>query len=192
MGHYRFNKRIPVAESHFSEFQTRYKPIHSRFVKYCDSISYGVMEAKDLVQETVWVVLRRWDEIQKKDSLLAFMIGVANRQIKAQLRQMQRQTRFDQEKEALLKMEARIQNADLAYDIHLMYQAMEQLGEKEKECLVMVEISGFSIREVSEIQGDSEGAVKTRLSRARQRLKSLLLDNTQVKTSASTLFSILL
>lgn len=150
------------------------------------------MEAKDLVQETVWVVLRRWDEIQKKDSLLAFMIGVANRQIKAQLRQMQRQTRFDQEKEALLKMEARIQNADLAYDIHLMYQAMEQLGEKEKECLVMVEISGFSIREVSEIQGDSEGAVKTRLSRARQRLKSLLLDNTQVKTSASTLFSILL
>ena len=184
-----------MAEAHFQEFQTRYKSIHSRFVKYCDSMAYGVMESKDLVQETVLVVLRRWNEIQNKDSLLAFMIGVASNQIKVQLRHLQRETRLELEKEALRKMEAKTQNAELAYDIHLMYQAMDQLGEKERDCLVMFEISGFSIQEITVIQKDSEGAVKTRLSRARQRLKALLEDETSEKRTqmpASTLFSFLL
>ena len=184
-----------MAEAHFQEFQTRYKPIHSRFVKYCDSMAYGVMESKDLVQETVLVVLRRWDEIRKKDSLLAFMIGVAGNQIKVQLRHLQRETRLELEKEALQKMEAQTQNAELAYDIHLMYKAMDQLGEKERDCLVMFEISGFSIQEIAGIQKDSEGAVKTRLSRARQRLKALLEDEAsekRIKMPVSTLFSFLL
>jgi RNA polymerase sigma-70 factor (ECF subfamily) len=84
----------------------------------------------------------------------------------------------------------------LAYDIHLLYEAMEQLGEKERECLVLFEISGFSVREVAEIQNDSETAVKSRLSRGRQKLKAILEDEPTVKTNSATrssaaLFSIL-
>jgi len=52
------------------EFLAAYKPMHKRFVKYCDSISYGVMESKDLVQETILIVLQKWELIQKKRQLV--------------------------------------------------------------------------------------------------------------------------
>ncbi len=147
-------------------------------------MAYGVMETQDLVQETVLVVMQKWNQIQKKDSLLAFMVGVAHNQIRMALRKMQRQTRLEMEKEALRKMESKTQNAELAYDIHLMYQAMDKLAERERECLILFEISGFSIKEIVEIQGDGESAIKARLSRARHKLKGMLDDELSEETKS--------
>lgn len=159
-------------------------------------MAYGRMETQDLVQETVLVVMQKWDRIQKKESLLAFMVGTAGRILQNQGRKSRKETGLDAEKESLRKLEAKTMDPGLAYDIHLLYEAMEQLGEKERECLVLFEISGFSVKEVSEIQNDSETAVKSRLSRGRQKLKAILEDEPTVKTNSATrssaaLFSIL-
>jgi RNA polymerase sigma-70 factor (ECF subfamily) len=154
------------------------------------------METQDLVQETVLVVMQKWDRIQKKESLLAFMIGTAGRILQNQDRKSRRETRFDPEQDSLRKLEAQTQDPALAFDIHLLYEAMNQLGEKERECLILFEISGFSVKEVAEIQNDSEPAIKSRLSRGRQKLKVILEDEPTVKTqssprSSAALFSIL-
>lgn len=159
-------------------------------------MAYGRMETQDLVQETVLVVMQKWDRIQKKESLLAFMVGTAGRILQNQGRKSRKETGLDAEQESLRKLEAKTMDPGLAYDIHLLYEAMEQLGEKERECLVLFEISGFSVREVAEIQNDSETAVKSRLSRGRQKLKAILEDEPTVKTNSATrssaaLFSIL-
>lgn len=153
-----------------------YQPIHRRFAKYCDSMAYGVVDPKDLVQETVLLVLQKWDSVRKKESLLAFMVGVATNQLRMHQRKMKRQTRMECEKEALRRMEAKTQNAEVAFDIHLLHLAMEKLTEKERASLTMFEISGFSIREVAQALGEGESAVKTRLSRARHKLKAMLED----------------
>ena len=103
---------------------------------------------------------------------------------------------MEMEEVALNKMEAKTQSPELAYDIHLLYQAMDQLSVKEKECLILFEISGFSVREVAVIQNETESAIKSRLSRSRQKLKSLLEDkpakaNPSSIHSTAALFSIL-
>jgi len=53
--------------------------------------------------------------------------------------------------------------------------AMEQLSEKLRVILVLKELEGFSYEEIAEILGVSRGTVKSRLFRARERLKELLV-----------------
>ncbi|HOY94441.1 MAG TPA: sigma-70 family RNA polymerase sigma factor [Catalimonadaceae bacterium] len=185
-----------MPDNSHQEFLQFYKPVHSRFVKFCSSMAYGRMETQDLVQETVLVVMQKWDRIQKKESLLAFMVGTAGRILQNQGRKSRRETGLDTEKESLRKLEAQTQDPALAFDIHLLYEALNQLGEKERECLILFEISGFSVREVAEIQNESDTAIKSRLSRGRQKLKALLEDEPIVSTNSATrssaaLFSIL-
>jgi RNA polymerase sigma-70 factor (ECF subfamily) len=42
------------------------------------------------------------------------------------------------------------------------------------ECIILFEISGFSIKEIMGIQNSSEAAVKKRLSRGRMQLLALM------------------
>lgn len=52
--------------------------------------------------------------------------------------------------------------------------AIALLSPTEKSCITLFYLEGFSIREVSRITGQSESAVKTALTRGRNRLKELL------------------
>ena len=55
--------------------------------------------------------------------------------------------------------------------------ALASLGAVEREALLLYEVGGFSIDEIRQVQGDrSASAVKSRLSRARSRLRTRLSD----------------
>jgi RNA polymerase sigma-70 factor, ECF subfamily len=50
-------------------------------------------------------------------------------------------------------------------------RALHKLAPLEREALVMAELEGFSIAEIAESQASSVTAVKTRISRAKKRLR---------------------
>ncbi|HUJ74442.1 MAG TPA: sigma-70 family RNA polymerase sigma factor [bacterium] len=56
----------------------------------------------------------------------------------------------------------------------VLNQAIGQLSEKLRAIIVLKEIEGFSYEEIAEILNCSRGTVKSRLFRARERLKELL------------------
>lgn len=173
------------------EFLTLYEPLHDRFTRYCSSNAYGLMETEDLVQETILCTLQQFERIHDKNKLLWYMIGVANNIVKNQLRRQKFKGTFDEH--AANKLKARTGDPEVALDIHYLYKALHQLPAKDKEAVILFEISGFSIREISAAQKSSEGAVKTRLSRARQKLKEILSDQplkSKVPVKEFTLFSI--
>ncbi len=156
-------------------FLTRYKAIHASFVRYCSSHAYGILDTADLVNDTIVITLEQFDQIKDKNKLLSFMIGVANNLI----RNVHRRQKFKGTLHELdlKKIEDRSLDAETKMDIHLLYQAMNKLPIKQKEALILFEISGFKMKEISEIQKSSLSATKTRISRARQQLKVLLLDD---------------
>lgn len=175
------------------EFLTRYQPLHAQFTRYCSSNAYGLMETEDLVQETILATLQNFDRINDKNKLLPYMIGVANNIVKNVLRRQKFKGVFDEK--AANKLEGRIGDPEVALDIHYLYRALNQLPLKDKEAIILFEVNGFSIKEISEMQQSSGGATKTRLSRARQKLKELLSeDHPQVSSYSKTqvLFSIVL
>ena len=179
-------------ETH-QEFLSLYKPLHESFTRYCSSNAYGLMETEDLVQETILATLQQFNRINDKSKLLAYMIGAASNIIKNVLRRQKFKASFDER--ALKKMENKIGDPELALDIHYLYKALNQLSAKDKEAIILFEINGFSIREISELQHSNAGATKTRLSRARQKLRELLSEeHPQISSDSKTqvLFSIFL
>lgn len=175
------------------EFLELYEPIHERFVKYCNSHAYGWIEAEDLVHETILVTLQRFSSIRDKKKLLFFMMAVAGNIMKVTSRKNKFRSPYDED--AFKQLEAKISDPETALDVHYLYQALNRLHAKEKEAVLLFEVSGLSVREIGEVQHSNEGAVKTRLSRARQKLREMLSDEpAQVKTASevSTLFTILL
>lgn len=56
----------------------------------------------------------------------------------------------------------------------LVLKAMQELGEEDRDILALVATSGLNYREIAEVRGMSEAAIKVRVHRARQQLRTIL------------------
>jgi RNA polymerase sigma-70 factor (ECF subfamily) len=63
-----------------------------------------------------------------------------------------------------------------------LYKALALLPDEQRECLVLFEITGFSIKEIMEIQNSSESAIKQRLKRGRAKLLEILTFESKYQT----------
>ncbi len=180
-----------MAEVQHEAFLKLYQPIHSRFVKYCSNHAYGIMETEDLVQETVLSTLQRFETIREKEKLLGYLFATANNIVRNQLRKKKFTGKLSEY--GFGKVEATGVDAETAMDIHYLHLALNKLPVKDKEAILLFEISGFSIEEIAEIQNSTEGATKTRLSRARDKVRLLMEDGQSEKKKLSTksLFTLL-
>jgi len=63
------------------------------------------------------------------------------------------------------------------HDTHLVVrQALAQLPEEQRAALILVDVQGYPVAEVAVILGVAEGTVKSRCSRGRARLATMLSD----------------
>ncbi|MEL7121973.1 MAG: sigma-70 family RNA polymerase sigma factor [Bacteroidota bacterium] len=155
-------------------FWKAYQAHHDAFVRYCSALAYGLMDTEDLVQDTLLATYENFEGIRRKDQLLHYMIRTARNKAISK----RRKSRFKVElaEKHAERLVANGVPAESLVDIQLMYQAMNKLSEKDRSMLIMFEISGFSIKEIAKINNCSEGSVKTRLSRARVKLRKLMQD----------------
>lgn len=152
-----------------------YEAIHMPLVRYCDSRSYGLMDTEDLVQETVLRTLEGYESIREQSRLLSYMIGMANNICRNVQRSLGRQRKHLGEVGRRLYISPA--QPDQITEIELLYEKISELGNDEREAILMFEVSGFAIKEVAEALDRSEGATKTLLSRARGKLRSLMISN---------------
>ena len=167
------------------EFLDRYQKIHEPFVRYCSSKSFGIMETEDLVQEAILAALKSYDTIRDKDKLLSYLIGIVHNTLRNKRRQSKHRGNWDDR--LLETIESQAPSPEVALDIHFLLKELAVLPKKQQEAILLFEVSGFSIREISKIQESSETATKTRLSRARQNLRERLSDRPKKVSLSSTL-----
>ena len=165
------------------EFLKRYQPVHEPFVRYCSSRAFGVMAAEDLVQEAVLVALQGFEKIKDKEKLLSFLIGTVNNILRNRRRKERRQVVW--EEQLMEKIESQGLSPEIALDVQLLLRSMQDLPAKQEEAVLLFEVSGFSIREIAEVQHCSEGAVKTRLSRGRKALKEKFVEQPEGSLQAA-------
>lgn len=181
-----------MSENPHKEFLALYKSVHEQLVRFCGSHAYGIMETDDLVQETVLQTMQGFERVKDKSRLIYFMIGVANNIIKNELRRKKFDGKISEAQ--LKKIESIVSEPSMALDIQYLYEAMNRLPLKMKEALILFEINGFSMKEIAEIQTSSESAVKTSVSRGREKLRMILLKK-EIKYDISpnkTLFNFIL
>jgi RNA polymerase sigma-70 factor (ECF subfamily) len=154
-------------------FTEAYKPLHDRLARFVQSMVFNKEDVKDIIGETLLISYQKFETIRHEQALLSYMFTVASRLV-YKLQDKKKQFTFvydDQQAEKIVDTAA---SADLKIEVKDLYQALEQLPVKQREAIVLFEISGLSLTEIQELQGDTLSAVKSRIARARESLKKIL------------------
>ena len=152
-------------------FIKAYEPCHESFLRYCSAIAYGKMDVEDLVQDVLLSAYQHFDKIRDKNQFKNYLIRAAKNRMISHWRKKKFQPELlEKHNERLIAKEV---SPDTLLDIEYLYKMMDKLPDKQKQALILFEISGFSMKEIAEMQNSTQGAIKTKISRARKRLKEI-------------------
>ncbi len=164
------------------QFMRLYTPVHAPFERFCKARTYGEMDFKDLMQETIAIAFEKLDELKNTDAFLHFLFGISVR-VLSNNHKKKKEERWMEHVEI---KDTGCVAAEKQLEIEDLYKALGKLSADQREAIILFEISGFSTKEVAEIQNVSVDAVKKRLSRGRQELTLLMSeDQTTVKMKVS-------
>ncbi len=152
-----------------------YTPCHSGFIGYCRGLTGNRDDAQDLASETVLIVYENLEKLRKVESFKAYLFGVARRLQLHYFRRSKFIGKFN-EKDAE-KLTNHEHSPEISYDVEILYRMLNQLPSKQREAIVLFEISGFSLEEIRQLQGGTLSGVKSRIKRAREQLRLLLDPN---------------
>lgn len=154
------------------DFLKLYEPVHDSFERFCRARAYGDYPFEDLINESLLLAYSKIKEIKKQDSFLSFLIGISIRLLSNAKKKSKPEYTSDED---FLQSKANTVNElDQKFEVDHLHNALAQLGADARECLILFEITGFSIKEIMEIQNCSESAVKQRLFRGRKELEKII------------------
>ncbi|GIF01342.1 RNA polymerase sigma factor [Paractinoplanes rishiriensis] len=131
-------------------------------------------DAADVVAETFLVAWRRNGDLPADDEVRLWLYGVARRVLANHYRGG---TRRDRLGERLRQRLAVVASADPGHDVPqrlVVREALKLLSETDREILMLTAWEGLEPREVAAVIGASPVVVRTRLSRARKRMRDLV------------------
>ncbi|AMS40539.1 RNA polymerase sigma factor [Aminobacter sp. NyZ550] len=136
------------------------------------SLSQNADRADDLVQETL---VKAWDKqssFQPGTNLKAWLFTILRNEFYSQMRKRGREV---QDSDGLLTARLAVHPSQPGrLDLDDFRKALEQLPEDQREAIILIGASGFSYEEAAEICGCAVGTIKSRVSRARNRLQEIL------------------
>ena len=128
--------------------------------------------ADDLVQDTLERALSRWALRRSDGDLRAWLFAIQrNLYVSRWRRDRRRDTAVAMEDAVLAGVPAR---QETVLEVHDVLAALDQLPEEQKSLLLLIGVEDFSYDEAARILGMPIGTVMSRLSRARQRLRSIV------------------
>ena len=163
-----------------------HETLRARFERFCRARVYGRMEYKDLMNETLLVAYQKLDTLKSEASFLSFLFSISVRILANDKRKKKEELEVsDEVLRAFPDINA---NSDIDTDVTFLHQALNCLPEVQKEAIILFEIAGFNLKEITEIQEASLSAVKQRLKRGREKLTEILTQVQDYKNSTSPRF----
>ena len=136
------------------------------------SLTGNSERADDLVQETLVKAWAKFHTFQEGTNLRAWLFTILRNEFYSQLRKRGREV---EDAEGTYAARLATQPSQSAHmDLSDFRRALVQLPPDQREALVLVGASGFSYEEAADICGCAVGTIKSRVSRARNRLGELL------------------
>lgn len=146
------------------------EPVHDSFVRFCRARVYGFMDYQDLMNESLLKAYEKLDELKNEASFFSFLCGISIRLLSNQNRKIQ-ESSLESEHQTYQDHSF---DGETHTDVYFLHEALAQLNPEQRECIVLFEIAGFSIKEIATLQEASESAVKQRLKRGREKLIELM------------------
>lgn len=158
-----------------SRFETRFAPYQQRLYGYAVAMTGDRDRAGDLLHDCVARAVSAPrcppDEPAFRAWLFAIMRNLWIDQLRAQKRRQSMEMALSETIEGeVIALESVVVNS------FAVRQAFDQLSHDHREVLALVDISGFSYHETAALLAIAPGTVMSRVSRARQSLATLLVD----------------
>ncbi|MEV4655788.1 sigma-70 family RNA polymerase sigma factor [Micromonospora sp. NPDC049301] len=134
-------------------------------------------DAADVVAETFLVAWRRSREMPPEPEVRLWLHGVARRVLANHHRGGLRRGRLGERLRQRLRAAVTVDPGSEVPERLTMQAALARLGELDREVLTLTFWEGLEPREVATVLHVSPAAVRTRLSRARARLRDLVGDD---------------
>jgi RNA polymerase sigma-70 factor (ECF subfamily) len=130
-------------------------------------------DAPDVVAETFLVAWRRLDEVPIGPGERLWLYGVARRVLANLHRSTRRRTRLAERIAESLRGDPAVHPGPDGEATEIL-DAMRELGEENRELLLLVSWEGLSPSEAARVLGISALAARSRLHRSRRRLRAIL------------------
>ena len=137
-------------------------------------------DAEDLVQDLLLKIYPRMEELQQVDKPGPWLARVLYHQYIDRIRRQRRSPVQSMDDEQLVyethaSHEAQPSDVvDSGIKNQILQQALLQLNEDQRMAVMLHDVEGYSLQEIEQILGVSQGTLKSRLSRARSKLRNLL------------------
>ena len=174
-----------------SEFTDLLKPHYNDGVNYCRALCSGSSkaEAEDVMQQSLLKAFENFESLRDKTSFKSWFFQIITRSFYNSVRKPF-WSRFVSLNSEEGQVAFQVFEEEFFEDNQMLVVALSRISKKERVAILLFEIGGFSIEEITGIQNEnSESTVKSRLSRARKKLKEFMVmleaENVRVQRFAS-------
>ena len=170
----------PFSDNPQKQFESLLRPQLSRLYALAYRLTSQREDAEDLVQELLIKLYPRLDEIQALDNPAPWLSRVLynlyvdhyRRQKRSPVDDIEDETQFYDPHGDDSTDPARIVNTQLTNEV--LNEALHSLNDDQRELIVLHDVEGYSLPEINEMTGVAVGTIKSRLSRAREKLRDKL------------------
>jgi RNA polymerase sigma-70 factor (ECF subfamily) len=170
----------PIRRDAHAQFEQLLQPHLQQLYRLAYRFTGQRDDAEDLLQDLLLKLYPRLDELQSIEKPGPWLARVLYRQYIDRLRSKKRSPLQPMDDEqAVYEVHASDDAqpsdvADTAIKSRLLQAALDQLNEDQRTAIMLHDVEGYSLQELQQILDVSQGTLKSRLSRARAKLRELL------------------
>lgn len=141
---------------------------------FARSLCGDAAEADDLAQEALAKAWAHRESFEPGTNMKAWTFMIIRNQFYSEKRRSWRRQPLDPE--VAERTLVAVNNPTGALELDEVRRAMAMLPDDQREALILIGAGGLSYEEAAEVTGVAVGTVKSRVSRARDRLTGILFD----------------
>jgi RNA polymerase sigma-70 factor, ECF subfamily len=160
-------------------FMAQLEPVLAKVSRYCHALTMDAADARssaedgrDLLADAILLAYENFEKLRVPEAFTSYLFTTARRLYYRRARRKKWWSVLGKEAEEIA--DERTPPAEVKLDTEALDCALLRLPEKQREAVILFEISGLSLSEIVEIQGGSLSGVKSRIVRGREKLAELL------------------
>lgn len=169
-----------------ADFKNLILPFSPKLLRFASLLLANPEDARDVVQDVflkLWLMRDKMDSYRSPEAYSMTMVK------NACLDHLRKRKNFVEHNEGFGLQNEESEDTDKMIDNRDTYKSviemLDQLPEQQKAIIHLKDVEGYSTEEVMEIMGISANTLRVNLSRARSRLRELILQKNSIKWNAN-------
>jgi len=162
---------IGLFDDKYRAFLETVVQLRPRLHRYCSRMTGSVMDGEDVVQEALFEAYRKLDQYDNSRALTPWLFGIVHNRCIDLLRR--REVREAAEASAAVSELFCPVPAPVLGVGRAVERLVVHLPPKERACVLLKDVLDYTLLEIAELVGSTEGGVKAALNRGRTKLAAL-------------------